>query len=229
MRIAVVNEISTADRNRDVVAALDGRGFDVINVGMQKAGEGPELTVIHTSFLSALLLAAGRADLIVAGCGTGHGYEIAVSQYPGVISGRILNSLDAWLFTQINGGNVISLALNLGYGWAGDVNLRMIFDALFSVEVGAGYPAHRRPTQKESRTLVNTISEITHRSMADVVSELPTRVIGPALTYPGVREVLDVATIEDPALRESLEARYGELAVSAVEADAMAVPGPTTR
>jgi ribose 5-phosphate isomerase RpiB len=210
MRIAVVNEISTAARNPDVMTALEGRGHDVVNVGMRSA-EGPELTVIHTSFLSALMLAAGRADIVVAGCGTGHGYEIAVSQYPGVQSGRILNALDAWLFTQINGGNVVSLALNLGYGWAGDENLRMIFDALFSVEVGAGYPAYRRTTQKESRGLVTQVSGITHRSMAEIVAALPDRVAVPALTFPGVREALDVPTIADAELRAALEARYAAI------------------
>jgi ribose 5-phosphate isomerase RpiB len=211
MRIAVVNEVSTADRNADVVAALEGRGHEVLNVGMHRASEGPELTVLHTSFLSALLLAARRADIIVAGCGTGHGYEIAVSQYPGVACGRILNPLDAWLFTQINGGNVVSLALNLAYGWAGDVNLRMIFDALFSVEVGAGYPPHRRETQQESRRVLTQVAAVTHRPMAEIVANLPDRVIAPALAYPGVRKVLDPESLDDPALRASLEARWPDI------------------
>jgi ribose 5-phosphate isomerase RpiB len=208
MRIAVVNEISTADRNADVVAALEGRGHEIMNVGMQRSGEGPELTVLHTSFISALFLAAGRADFVVAGCGTGHGYEIAVSQYPGVTCGRILNPLDAWLFVQINGGNVVSLALNLAYGWAGDVNLRMIFDALFSVEVGAGYPPHRRETQRESRRVLTEVAAVTHRSMAEIVASLPDRVIVPALGYPGIREALALDSLDDAALRSSLEARW---------------------
>jgi len=214
MRIAVVNEVSTADRNADVVAALEGRGHEVLNVGMRRALEGPELTVLHTSFLSALLLAAQRADIIVAGCGTGHGYEIAVSQYPGVACGRILNPLDAWLFTQINGGNVVSLALNLAYGWAGDVNLRMIFDALFSVDVGAGYPPHRRETQQESRRVLTEVAAVTHRPMSEIVANLPDRVIAPALGYPGVREVLDPGSLDDAALRASLEARWPDIVTS---------------
>lgn len=71
MRIAVVNETSTADRNSDILAALDGRGHEIVNVGMTRGGGTPELTVIDTGFLSALLLATGRTDLVVAGCGTG--------------------------------------------------------------------------------------------------------------------------------------------------------------
>jgi ribose 5-phosphate isomerase RpiB len=208
MKIAVVNEISTADRNADVVAALEGRGHEIINAGMKRSNELPELTVLHTSFLSALLLATGRADFIVGGCGTGHGYEIAVSQYPGVFSGRILTPLDAWLFTQINGGNVVSLALNLGYGWAADVNVRMIIDALFSVESGAGYPSARRPTQQESRRLLYGISDMTHRSMAEIVVALPDRVVVPVLTYPGIWELFATDTLEDRELARALQERY---------------------
>ena len=208
MRIAIVNEVSTADRNADVVRSLEGRGHEIINAGMKQSSEPTELTVLHTSFLSALLLATGRADFIVAGCGTGHGYEIAVNQYPGVYSGRILTPLDAWLFTQINGGNVVSLALNLGYGWAADVNVRMIFDALFSVESGAGYPPPRRSTQQESRRLLHGISDVTHRSMAEIVGGLPDRVVVPALTYPGIWELLAIDTLEDRELARALQDRH---------------------
>jgi ribose 5-phosphate isomerase RpiB len=208
MKIAVVNEISTADRNAAVVAALEGRGHKILNAGMRRAGDGPELTVVHTTFLSALLLATGRADMIVGGCGTGHGYEIAVSQYPGVTSGRILGPLDAWLFAQINDGNVISLALNLGFGWAAEVNLKMIFDALFSVEPGAGYPAHRRPTQSESRGLVGEISAVAHRSWPELLRALPDRIVNPALTYPGIWELLDVETLADREVAAALATRY---------------------
>ena len=38
MRIAVVNETSAADKNADILAALDGRGHEVINAGMVKTG-----------------------------------------------------------------------------------------------------------------------------------------------------------------------------------------------
>lgn len=208
MRIAVVNETSTADRNPDIVAALEGRGHDIINAGMRKGGADPELTVIHTSFLSALLLNSGRADYIVAGCGTGQGFEIAVTQYPNIFCGHIQTPLDAWLFTRINGGNCVSLTLNQGYGWAADVNLRMIFDQLLAVEYGAGYPPHRRTTQHESRRLLEEITRVCHRSMADVVCDLQDRVVKPALSYPGVWELLDVDTLADGALADALRTRY---------------------
>ena len=36
MKIAVINETSAADKNTDILAALDGRGHEVINAGMKK-------------------------------------------------------------------------------------------------------------------------------------------------------------------------------------------------
>jgi ribose 5-phosphate isomerase RpiB len=209
MRIAVINETSAADRNADILAALDGRGHTVINAGMVKNGAKPELTYIHIGLLAGLLLNSGRADFVVGGCGTGQGFLNAAMQYPNVFCGHILNSLDAWLFTQINGGNCISLMLNQGYGWAADVNLRFIFDRLFSVESGAGYPAHRQASQRQSREVLSGVSVLTHRTMAEIVAALPGDVLMPVLEFPGVKALLDVDKLPDAALKAALAQRMG--------------------
>lgn len=209
MRIAVINETSAADRNADILAALDGRGHTVINAGMVKNGARPELTYIHTGLLAALLLNAGRADFVVGGCGTGQGFLNAAMQYPGVFCGHVLSSLDAWLFAQINGGNCLSLALNQGYGWAADVNLRFIFDRLFSVESGAGYPAHRQESQRQSREMLASVSALAHRTMAEIVAGLPDEVLLPVLEFPGVAALLDVGTLRDAPLKAALVQRMG--------------------
>jgi ribose 5-phosphate isomerase RpiB len=207
MRIAVINETSAADKNAAILAALEGRGHEVFNLGMIKNGEQPELQYIHTGLISALLLNLNRVDLVVGGCGTGQGYLNSVMQYPGVFCGHILTPLDAWLFAQINGGNCISLALNQGYGWAGDVNLRFIFDQLFAVEIGAGYPAHRREPQKASRLTLQTISALAHRPFAEILGALPDEVVLPALRYPAVKEFLAQAPVEDVEIARLLAER----------------------
>jgi ribose 5-phosphate isomerase RpiB len=208
MRIAVINETSAADRNSDILAALQGRGHEIFNAGMKKNGEAPELTYIHTGLLSALLLNLKRVDFVVGGCGTGQGFLNSVMQYPGVFCGHIMNSLDAWLFAQINAGNCISLALNQGYGWAGDVNLRFIFDRLFSVEFGGGYPRHRSQPQKQFRQTLVEVTQITHRPLAEIIHMLPDSTIKPALEYPGIRELIDLDSIEDPDMKLALRQRY---------------------
>jgi ribose 5-phosphate isomerase RpiB len=206
MKIAVINETIGATRNVDILAALEGRGHEIVNAGMT-CSASPVLSYIQTGLMTAILLNLKRADLVVAGCGTGQGYPISAMQYPGVFCGHILSDLDAWLFMQINGGNCISLTLNQGYGWAGEVNLRFIFDKIFSVERGAGYPAHRADAQREYRAQLEGVGTLTHRPFADIIRDLPDDVLLPVLDYPGMRELIDVDTIADPELKEAFSAR----------------------
>jgi ribose 5-phosphate isomerase RpiB len=205
MIIAVINETAAGDKNSDILAALEGSDHTIINAGMRRSGEQPELQYYHTGLMTALLLNLKRADFVIGSCGTGQGFFNAAVQYPGVFCGHILTPLDAWLFYQINGGNCISLALNQGYGWAGGVNLRMIFDALFSVEKGAGYPEHRREAQRESREILSEISQASHLPFAQILSNLSSRVVQPVLNYPGMRELMDVDTLEEGELKHTLK------------------------
>jgi ribose 5-phosphate isomerase RpiB len=209
MRIAVINETSAANRNADILAALEGRGHEIINAGMTERGAQPELSYIHTGLMTALLLNLGRVDFVVGGCGTGQGFLNSAMQYPGVFCGHILNDLDVWLFAQINGGNCISLALHQGYGWAGEVNLRFIFDRLLSVERGAGFPEHRAAPQKEYRTKLEGVSAITHRPLAEIIRTLPDHALLPAIEYPGMKELIDADSIEDSVLKDALTMRAG--------------------
>ena len=213
MRVAVINETSAGDKNKDIVGALEGRGLILMNAGMQERGAKPELSYIHTGLMSALLLYARRVDFVVGGCGTGQGYLNSVMQYPGVSCGHILSDLDAWLFTQINSGNCISLALNQGYGWAGEVNLKFIFDRIFGEAWGRGFPTHRAEPQREFRQTLEAVNQVTHRPFAEIISALPDEILQPALEYPGFLDLLDVESIDDADLKTALKARLAEYAL----------------
>ena len=39
MKIAVINETSAADKNKDIIRALEGFGHTVLNCGMKEKGE----------------------------------------------------------------------------------------------------------------------------------------------------------------------------------------------
>ena len=108
-----------------------------------------------------------------------------------VISAELL---DGWLFTQINGGNCISLQLNQGYGWAADENLRFIFDRIFSVERGCGYPENRRESQQASRGILEEISCTAHRPFFEMLDDLPREIVRRAVSFPGFLDVLDPQT-----------------------------------
>ncbi len=202
MKIAVINEVSASARNGDIIRALEERGHEVFNVGMTDPASVPQLSYIHTGLLAGLLLYTKRVDFVVGGCGTGQGFLNAAMQYPGVFCGLVVDALDAWLFTQINGGNCISLPLNKGYGWAADTNLQFIFDRIFSVEPGCGYPEHRKEPQKASRILLQELSMISHRPMHEILRDLPEEITRPALTYPGILGILDPETLEDTRLAQ---------------------------
>jgi len=157
--------------------------------------------------MTAILLNLKRVGFVVGGCGTGQGYLNSAMQYPGVFCGLILDPLDAWLFTQINGGNCISLPLNKGYGWAGKVNLRFIFDRIFRVERGCGYPAHRKEPQQAAIKTLETVSCLTHRPFDEIIAALPDDVLLPAVEYLGMLELIDTPSIEDQALKAAFAKR----------------------
>ncbi len=207
MQIAVVNETSTGDRNCAVLAALDGFGHEIVNVGMTQRGVPPELSYVHTAFISACLLNLHLVDFVVAGCGTGQGFAMAVHQYPGVFCGVITSPLDAWLFTQINAGNCVSLALNQGYGLGGEVNLKLISQQLFGTAPGGGYPDHRKDAQRIARLALEELSGVSHLPFARIVELLPARVFEPALEFPGIKDLLDIGQIEDLDVRMAFQKR----------------------
>jgi len=191
MRIGIVNEVSACAKNKDIVAALQPfENMEIYNVGMKDPSEENPITYIQTGIISAILLNCDICDMVVGGCGTGQGYLNAVMQFPNVFCGLILEPMDAWLFSQINGGNCISLALNKGYGWAADINLQYIFQRLFQDPAGQGYPLARAESQKASREILKTLSVKAHKSLIETLKELDPEVLEPIKKRTDFLEVL---------------------------------------
>jgi ribose 5-phosphate isomerase RpiB len=207
MNVAVVNEVSAVERNGAIIAALEGRGLSVINAGMTKKEDEPQLLYTHTGLISAILIHLEVVDLVIGGCGTGQGYLNSVLQYPGMMCGHLLSPLDAWLFGRINAGNCVALALNQGFGWAGEMNLRFIFDRLFEVEWGSGYPEQRREPQRESREDLGKISEAAHKPFADIIAGLPENILLPAARFIVERGVIDLDSPGKREIKESIGKR----------------------
>lgn len=179
MKIAVINEVSASQRNADIVAALHKFDHEIYNLGMTSPDQRPELTYIHTGLMAGILLNMKIVDFVIGGCGTGQGFLNSAMQYPEVFCGLISDPLDAWLFSQINGGNCISLPLNKGYGWAADMNLQFVFEKLFDGEMGTGYPEQRKESQKQSREKLKKISQYTHKSMDEILESTDKEVLAP--------------------------------------------------
>jgi ribose 5-phosphate isomerase RpiB len=201
MKIAVINEGSTKNRNGEVIKALDGLGHDVFNLGMKNVESEPDLTYIETGFMSALLLNLKAVDFVIGGCGTGQGYMNAVLQFPGTACGLLVDQVDAFLFSQVNAGNCISLSLNKGYGnLGGGLNLSYIFKLLFSEAWGQGYPPARREIQIGARKKLAQLSQDAHKSMKEIISLIDKEIISRTLSFPGMLDFIKTAPASE--LRE---------------------------
>ncbi|MDR9828703.1 RpiB/LacA/LacB family sugar-phosphate isomerase [Vibrio sp. FNV 38] len=160
MKIALTMENSQATKNAMIAAELNtvavGLGHEVFNVGMTDENDH-HLTYIHLGIQASILLNAKAVDFIVTGCGTGQGAMMASNLHPGVVCGYCLEPSDAFLFNQINNGNALSLAFAKGFGWAGELNVRYIFEKAFTGNRGEGYPIERVVPQQENAAILNNV------------------------------------------------------------------------
>lgn len=204
MKIGIANERSVGDRNKDIVSALDGFGYEIYNFGVKKTiGDNEVLTYIDTGFLAALLLNTKRVDFVIGGCGTGQGWMMSANKYPGVFCGYVASPMDAFLFRRINNGNCISLVLNQGYGWSSDVKLKFIFEKLFSTEAGGGYPVEKKSVQQGlGAELAQVSSGIA--SFPEVVKTMNNSIARKVFDLPGLWDFIDVNTLKDEKLKSAL-------------------------
>lgn len=180
MKIGVINEVSASPKNADIIKALEQAvDAEIINCGMENPDAQPSLTYIQTGYMAAILLNTGACDFVISGCGTGQGFLNVAMQFPNVSCGLVVDPLDAWLFSQINGGNCVSLPLNKGYGWAADINLRYIFEKLFADPAGQGYPVSRAQSQGESRQILKNLSVMSHLSMLEILKRTDKDILRP--------------------------------------------------
>ena len=210
MRIAVINEFSTKNRNGDVLKALEELGYEPVNLGMKDLEGEPQLNYLETAFLSALALNLKAVDFVVGGCGTGQGYMNALLQYPGTFCGLLTDPTDAFLYSRINAGNCVSLPLNKGYGGVGgDINLKYIFEKLFNDTYGGGYPETRKEFQADLRKILNNLSLNAHKSMEEIVDTMDETILKKALLFPGIRDMIEEAP--ESVLKKKIKEWYEKL------------------
>ncbi|MEZ8694107.1 RpiB/LacA/LacB family sugar-phosphate isomerase [Vibrio splendidus] len=160
MKIALMMENSQAGKNAMVAAELEsvagGIGHYVFNLGMTDENDH-HLTYIHLGIMASILINSKVVDFVVTGCGTGQGALMSLNLHPGVVCGYCLEPSDAFLFNQINNGNALALAFAKGFGWAGELNIRYIFEKAFTGERGNGYPLERAEPQQRNAAILNEV------------------------------------------------------------------------
>ncbi|MBQ9421578.1 MAG: RpiB/LacA/LacB family sugar-phosphate isomerase [Lachnospiraceae bacterium] len=176
MKIALINENSQAPKNSLIFDTLmksaEPYGHTIANYGRYSAEDPHEKTYVQAGLLAAILLNAKAVDFVITGCGTGMGAMLACNSFPGVVCGRVNDPTDAWLFTQVNGGNAISIPYSFQFGWGAEINLKYIFDSLFETTPGQGYPEAWAGAEKRNREILNQVKTVSHTRMIDVLKGL---------------------------------------------------------
>ena len=173
MKIALIIENSQAAKNAIVNEALtsiaEPLGHQVFNYGMYSPEDSASLTYVMNGLLAGILLNSGAADFVVTGCGTGMGSMLAANAMPGVFCGLVIDPTDAFLFSQINDGNAISMPYSKGFGWAAELNLQDCYRKIFENEGGAGYPKERAEIMRKNRGILSSLKQASCRDMLTVL------------------------------------------------------------
>lgn len=176
MKIALINENSQATKNTLIFEVLkevaDTKGYQTFNYGMYgKEGES-NLTYVQNGLLASILLVSKAADFVITGCGTGIGAMLAANSFPGVTCGFAEDPTDAYLFSQINGGNALSIPFAKGFGWGAELNLKLLFERLFAEEMGGGYPRERAVPEQRNARILGEMKAITYKDLLTVLKEV---------------------------------------------------------
>lgn len=185
MKIALINENSQAAKNALIYETLkkvvEPMGHEVVNYGMYSAEDANSLTYVQNGILAAVLLNSGAADYVITGCGTGEGAMLACNSFPKVLCGHIESPLDAYLFSQVNDGNCVSLPFAENFGWGGELNLEYIFEKLFCTP-GGGYPKERVVPEQRNKKILDAVKEVTHVDMVTILKNLDRELVKGALS-----------------------------------------------
>lgn len=192
MRIALVMEWSQSEKNDLVYGILkeiaEKYGHKVDNYGQYNKNDH-RMTYNQAAVLISTLLNSGAADFAVTGCGTGQGAMTACNAMPGVCCGLLSEPSDAYLFGQINGGNTVSIPYAKGFGWGGELNLKYIFEKLFSAPFGGGYPPEAAESEKTNARILKELKDVTHQDICYILRNADRELVKASFGGPNTLEL----------------------------------------
>lgn len=176
MKIALINENSQASKNHIIYDSLkeatDKKDYQLFNYGMRGEEGESQLTYAQNGLMAAILLNTKAVDFVVTGCGTGVGAMLALNSFPGVVCGLAVDPTDAYLYSQINGGNALSIPYAKGFGWGAELTLKLMFERLFAEEMGGGYPRERVIPEQRNARILNEVKQITHNDLMTILKTI---------------------------------------------------------
>lgn len=175
MKIAVVQASSQISKNDKMFqyTRMYAKDAEVINYGCF-LDDVERYSYLEIALLVGMLINEKEADFVVTGCSSGQGMMLACNSMPGVLCGYAPTPKDAYLFAQINNGNVISLPLGEKYTYAGEKNLEETLKALFSEPFGGGYPkseAKRKISDANQLKVMKAKAQISFKSFVEELDD----------------------------------------------------------
>ncbi len=152
--------------------------------------DSDEYSYIEISIEIGLLIASGAVDFVVTGCSSGQGMMLACNSMPGVICGYAPTPKDAYLFAQINNGNVISLPLGEEYTWTGEDNLEETIAALFSEPFGQGFPKKDAARKLKDTAVLREIRNCSQVEMIELLDKIDDNLIEKVLSRKNVIDMI---------------------------------------
>ncbi len=209
MKIALIIENSQAAKNAIVHDALtavaEPLGHQVFNYGMYTPEDSASLTYVMNGLLAGILLNSKAADFVITGCGTGMGSMLACNAVPGVFCGLVIDPTDAFLFSQINDGNAMSMPYAKGFGWAAELNLQDCYRKIFENEGGAGYPKERAHFMAANRSILKDMKAASCKDMLTVLKSVDQDLLKAAIAGEKFAELF-YPNAQDQAIADYLRA-----------------------
>ena len=189
MRIAVIQASSQISKNELLFNATKkyATNSQIYNFGCTEY-DVEKYSYIEISLLIGLLISSKAVDFVVTGCSSGQGMMLACNSMPEVLCGYAPTPKDAYLFAQINNGNVISLPLGEEYTWTGPENLEQTIERLFSEPFGQGYPKSEQNRKIKDTELLKQIRKTGQVDALEVFNNLDEKIIHKLLSK---KDVID--------------------------------------
>lgn len=192
MRIGIIQATSQKAKN-DILAKCVKQAVttqdEVVNFGVFSDSD-TQLSYVQVALAVALLLNSDAVDFVVTGCSSGQGMMLACNTFPNIQCGYVPTAQDAFLFAQINNGNVASLPLGLNWGWCGELNCSAIITALFKEKMGQGYPPKDAKRKQLNTRQLKQLNKICKIPFEQGMSQISPDILKPVLNYAPVYDFI---------------------------------------
>ena len=185
MKIGLIQASSQKQKNgilEHYLNAAINSDDQLINFGIYP-NSNTNLSYVQVFLAIALLINSKSFDFIVTGCTSGQGMMLACNTFPNIQCGYLPTPQDAFLFSHINNGNVISFPLGLNWGWSGEINFSETMKALFKQPWGTGYPPSQASRKVKNTTEVKEFNQLNKKSMTSILPSVDSDLLVPVLKY----------------------------------------------